>query len=127
MDKKKLEDKLSEIAEWCYPCLSDATATEYIIPTDGSKVYKQKFTPKSDLGPRIIRFKDSITLHPCAWCGKILNHKQNITKQTIPRRGDSPAVIKWHQSCYNCSRVWDNETQQLKPLSKSLETRRKKK
>jgi len=126
MDKKKLEQRLDQIAEWTYPCLSDATSTEYIIPTDGSKVYKQKFTPKPDLGPRIIKFKDSITLRPCEWCGKILNHKKNITKQTIPRRGDSPAVIKWHQSCYNCHRVWDPRLGQLQPISKSLIAKRNK-
>jgi len=127
MDKKKLEDKLSAIAEWTYPCLSDATSTEYIIPTDGSKVYKQKFTPKPDLGPRIIRFKPGITLRPCEWCGKILNQKQNITKQTIPaRRGINPEMVKWHHSCYNCHRVWDPHLGQLQPVSKSLIAKRNK-
>ena len=124
MDKKKLEDKLTEIAEWTYPCLSDATAIERISPASGAKDYKQTFTPKPDLGPRIIRFKDS--LRPCEWCGKILEHKKNITKQTIPRRGDSPAIIKWHISCYNCHRVWDPNKKELQPVSKSLIAKRKK-
>ena len=53
----------------------------------------------------------------------IVNQKQNITRITDAKT----KCRQWHQSCYNCSRVWDNETQQLKPLSKSLETRRKKK
>jgi hypothetical protein len=125
MDKKLLEDKLSEIAEWTYPCLSDATAIERIVPASGAKEYRQTFTPKPDLGPRIIRFKDS--LRPCEWCGKILEHKKNITKQTIPRRGDSPAVIKWHQSCYNCHRVWDPSQGKLQPVSKSIIAKRNKK
>jgi len=87
MDKKKLEDKLTEIAEWTYPCLSEATSIERVIPPNGAKEFRQTFTPKPDLGPRIIKFKDSICLRPCEWCGKILNHKKNITKQTIPQRG----------------------------------------
>jgi len=127
MDKKLLEDKLSEIAEWTYPCLSDATAIERITPASGAKDYKQTFTPKPDLGPRIIRFKDSISLRPCEWCGKILEHKKNITKQTIPRRGDSPEIIKWHMSCYNCHRVWDPTLGKLQPVSKSIASRQKKK
>jgi hypothetical protein len=128
MDKKKLEQRLDQIAEWTYPSVSNETANEWIIPLDGSKVYKQKFTPKQDLGPRIIRFKPGITLRPCEWCGKIVNQRQNITKQTIPaKRGISPEIVKWQQSCYNCHRVWNPDTKQLNPLSKSLETRRKKK
>ena len=127
MDKKKLEDKLSEIAEWTYPCLSDATAIERILPASGAKEYRQTFTPKPDLGPRIIKFKDSICLRPCEWCGKILNHKKNITKQTIPRRGDSPAIIKWHLSCYNCHRVWDPAQGKLQAVSKSIIAKRNKK
>jgi hypothetical protein len=124
MDKKLLEDKLSEIAEWTYPCLSDATAIERVIPENGSKDYKQTFNLKPDLGPRIIRFKDS--LRPCEWCGKILEHKKNITKHTIPRRGDSPAIVKWHISCYNCHRVYDPVKKELQPVSKSIIAKRKK-
>ena len=124
MDKKLLEDKLSQIAEWTYPCLSDATAIERIMPASGAKNYRQTFTPKPDLGPRIIRFKDS--LRPCEWCGKILEHKKNITKQTIPRRGDSPEIVKWHISCYNCHRVWDPNKKELQPVSKSLIAKRNK-
>ena len=125
MDKKKLEDKLSEIAEWTYPCLSDATAIERVIPKSGAKEYTQTFNLKPDLGPRIIRFKDS--LRPCEWCGKILEHKKNITKHTIPRRGDSPAIVKWHISCYNCHRVYDPVKKELQPVSKSIIAKRKKK
>ena len=124
MDKKKLEDKLSEIAEWTYPCLSDATAIERVIPKSGAKEYTQTFNLKPDLGPRIIRFKDS--LRPCEWCGKILEHKKNITKHTIPRRGDSPAIVKWHISCYNCHRVYDPVKKELQPVSKSIIANRKK-
>ena len=124
MDKKKLEDKLSEIAEWTYPCLSDATAIERVIPKSGAKEYTQTFNLKPDLGPRIIRFKDS--LRPCEWCGKILEHKKNITKHTIPRRGDSPAIVKWHISCYNCHRVYDPVKKELQPVSKSIIAKRKK-
>ena len=123
MDKKLLEDKLSEIAEWTYPCLSDATAIERITPASGAKDYKQTFTPKPDLGPRIIKFKDSITLRPCGWCGKILNQRQNITRQTIQRKG-LPDIIQWNQSCQTCHRVWDPETNQLKPLSKPNKIRK---
>ena len=124
MDKKKLEDKLSEIAERTYPCLSDATAIERVIPKSGAKEYTQTFNLKPDLGPRIIRFKDS--LRPCEWCGKILEHKKNITKHTIPRRGDSPAIVKWHISCYNCHRVYDPVKKELQPVSKSIIAKRKK-
>ena len=124
MDKKKLEDKLTEIAEWTYPCLSDATAIERIMPASGAKDYRQTFTPKPDLGPRIIRFKDS--LRPCEWCGKILEHKKNITKMTIPRRGDSPEIVKWHISCYNCHRVYDTAKGELQPVSKSIIAKRNK-
>ena len=124
MDKKKLEDKLSEIAEWTYPCLSDATAIERIIPTSGIKEFKQTFTPKPDLGPRIIRFKDC--LRPCEWCGKILEHKKNITKKLIPKDEFKPAHVKWLISCYNCHRIWDPSLGKLQPVSKSLIAKRNK-
>ena len=125
MDKDKLVEKLNQIADWTYPSVSNETAIERIIPANGAKDFKQTFTPKEDLGPRIIRLKNC--LRPCEWCGKILEHKKNITKQTIPRRGDSPAIIKWHHSCYNCHRVWDPNKKELQPVSKSLESRNKKK
>ena len=124
MDKKLLEDKLSEIAEWTYPSVSHDRAIERVIPTSGAKNYKQIFTPVPDLGPRIIKFRDDKCLRPCKWCGKILNHRENITKQTIPRRGDMPAIIKWHISCYNCHRVWDPVKKELQPVSKSIIAKR---
>ena len=122
MDSKKLEQKLNEIAEWVYPSVSLDTATERVIPTTGNKNYKHTFTPKPDLGPRIIRFKNC--LRPCAWCGKILDQKQNITKQTVPRRGDSPEIVKWQMSCYNCHRVWDPVKGELQAVSKTIERKR---
>ena len=125
MDSKKLEQKLSEIADWVYPSVSLETAIERIIPTSGNKDYKQNFTPKPDMGPRIIKIKDEICLRPCGWCGKILDQRQNITKQIIPRRGNDPEIIKWHFSCYNCHRVWDPTKGELQPVSKSLESRKK--
>jgi hypothetical protein len=127
MDKNKLEQRLDQIAEWVYPSVSQDNATERVIPTTGNREYKQTFTPKPDLGPRIVKFKDDVTLRPCEWCGKIVNQRQNISKQIIPaRRGINPEMVKWHMSCYNCHRVWDSEKKELKPLSKSLESRRKK-
>jgi hypothetical protein len=125
MDKKKLEDKLSEIAEWTYPSVSHDRAIERVIPENGSKDYKQTFTPVPDLGPRIIRFKDS--LRPCEWCGKILEHKKNITKKLIPKDEFKPAHVKWHISCYNCHRVWDPTLGKLQPVSKSIIAKRNKK
>ena len=122
MDSKKLEQKLSEVAEWVYPSVSLANAHERVIPTTGKKKYKHNFTPKPDLGPRVLRFKNC--LRPCAWCGKILEHKKNITKQIIPKRGDSPEIIKWNYSCYNCHRVWDPDKGELQPVSKSIERKR---
>jgi hypothetical protein len=127
MDKRKLEDKLSEIAEWAYPSVSLETAIERMVPTTGNKNYKQTFTPKPDLGPRIIKFRDDKCLRPCSWCGKILNQRQNITKVQIPKDGRLPAFFKWHHTCYNCHRVWDPVKKELQPVSKSLESRNKKK
>ena len=124
MDKDKLEAILSKYYEWVYPNVSQDSSLEKLIPTKpGSKEYKQTYTPNPQLGPRIIRLRNDTNLSACNWCGKIVNQKQNITRITDAKT----KCRQWHQSCYNCSRVWDNETQQLKPLSKSLETRRKKK
>ena len=122
MDSKKLEQKLNEIAEWVYPSVSQDNATERVISPTSKKNYKHSFTPKPDLGPRIIRFKNC--LRPCAWCGKILDQKQNITKQTIPKRGDAPEIVKWHMSCYNCHRVWDPVKGELQAVSKTIERKR---
>ena len=122
MDSKKLEQKLSEIAEWVYPSVSQDNATERVIPTTGNKNYKHTFTPKPDLGPRVIRFKNC--LRPCEWCGKILDQKQNITKQTVPRRGDAPEIVKWQMSCYNCHRIWDPVKGELQAVSKTIERKR---
>ena len=122
MDPKKLEQKLSEVAEWVYPSVSLDTAIERVIPTSGARDYRQTFTPKPDLGPRVIRFKDC--LRPCEWCGKILNQKKNITKIEIPKRGDAPKIVKWQQSCYNCHRIWDPTLGQLQPVSKTIERKR---
>lgn len=122
MDPKKLEQKLDKIAEWVYPSVSLDNPHERVIPTTGNKSYKQIFTPKPDMGPRIIRFKNC--LRPCEWCGKILDQKQNITKVEIPKRGDQPKVVKWHHSCYNCHRVWDPEKGELQAVSKTTQRKR---
>ena len=122
MDSKKLEQKLSQVAEWVYPSVSNDTAIERVIPTSGARDFKHTFTPKPDLGPRIIRFKNC--LRPCAWCGKILDQKQNITKVEIPKRGDAPKIIKWHMSCYNCHRIWDPEKGELQAVSKTIQRKR---
>jgi len=122
--QKKLEEKLSQVAEWCYPCVSLDNATERVIPTTGNKKYKHNFTPRPDMGPRIIKI---LPMGPCAWCGKEIEQRQNITKQVIPKRGDAPEIIKWNYTCYNCHRVWDPITKQLQPPSKSLQYRNKKK
>jgi hypothetical protein len=122
--QKNLEEKLSQVAEWVYPSVSLDNATERIIPNSGKKKYKKTFTPRPDMGPRIIKI---LPIKPCAWCGKDIEQRQNITKQVIPKRGDSPEIIKWNYSCYNCHRVWDPVTKQLQPHSKSLQYRNKKK
>ena len=124
MDPKKLEQKLSEIAEWAFPSVSLDTSIERIMPASGARDYKQTFTPKPDLGPRIIRFKDNITLRPCEWCGKILNQKRNITKIEVPKRGDAPEIVKWQMSCYNCHRIWDPVKGELQAVSKTIERKR---
>jgi hypothetical protein len=122
VDSKKLEQKLNEIAEWVYPSVSQDNSTERVISPTSKKNYKHSFTPKPDLGPRIISFKNC--LRPCEWCGKILDQKQNITKQTIPKRGDAPEIVKWHMSCYNCHRIWDPVKGQLQAVSKTIERKR---
>ena len=124
MDKKKLEDKLSEIAEWTYPSVSHDRAHERVIPTSGAKNYKQTFTPVPDLGPRIIKFRDDKCLRPCKWCGKILNHRENITKKLIPKDEFKPAHVKWLISCYNYHRIWDPVKKELQPVSKSIIAKR---
>jgi len=122
--QKNLEEKLSQVAEWVYPSVSLDNATERVIPAAGKKKYKHNFTPRPDMGPRIIKI---LPIGPCEWCGKDVEQRQNITKQVIPKRGDSPEIIKWNYTCYNCHRVWDPVTKQLQPHSKSLEYRNKKK
>lgn len=124
MDKKQLEALLSEIAEWTYPSVSLDNAQERVIPTTGKKEYKHVYTPKPDLGPRIVKLHKKT---PCEWCHKDIEQRQNITKQVIPRRGTSPEIIRWHYSCYNCHRVWDPVRKELQAVSQSLTNRRKKK
>lgn len=123
MDSKKLEQKLSEIAEWVYPSVSQDNATERVIPSSGAKEYKQTYIPKPDMGPRIVKFREDKCLRPCTWCGKICNQQQSITKQTIEKKG-SPNIIQWHYSCQTCRRVWDPNTGELKPLSKPNKVRK---
>ena len=127
MDQKKLEQKLNEIAVWVYPSVSNDTSIERIVPTSGGKEFKHTFTPKPDLGPRIIKIRDDKCLRPCEWCGKILDQKQNITKKLIPKDELKPAHLKWQYSCYNCHRLWDDSIKELKPVSKTIERKRLKK
>jgi hypothetical protein len=125
MDKKQLEKKLSEIAEWVYPSVSLDNSYERVVPWDG-KPYKHQYTLKPDMGPRIVKFRDDKCLRPCTWCGKICNQRQSITRQTQEKK-NQPDVIQWHHSCQTCQRVWDPNTGELKPLSKSLKSRHKRK
>jgi hypothetical protein len=126
MDKKQLEEKLSEVAEWVYPSVSQDNAYERIIPW-GGREYKHEYTPKPDMGPRVIRLRADRCLNPCEWCGLILNQQQNITKQITPRRGASPEIIKWHYSCQTCKKSWDPESKKLQPLSKMQMARKRNK
>lgn len=123
MKQKNLEEKLSQVAEWVYPSVSLDNATERVISPTGKKKYKHNFIPRPDMGPRIIKI---LPIKPCAWCGKDIEQRQNITKQTIPKRGDSPEIIKWNYSCYNCHRIWDPVKGELQAVSKSIEYKNKK-
>ena len=108
MDKDKLEAKLTEVAEWCYPSISEATTIERITPTTGRKDYVQTFTPNPQLGPRIVKFKDTISLKPCAWCNKIVN--QTTTHRRLIEKGE---FTTWHHECTTCQRIYNSKTGEL--------------
>lgn len=124
MDSKKLEEKLSEVAEWAYPSLSLDNTIERLVPTTGNKEYKQKFIPKPDLGPRIISFKKDIGLKPCDWCLKIVN------QQTYHYRTEDPKTknIVWYHECKTCQRTYNPKTGELiyKCSKKAKETKAQK-
>lgn len=109
MDKKKLETKLTEIAEWAYPSLSLDNTIERLVPTTGRKEYKQVFTPKPDLGPRIIAFKKNIGLNPCAWCNKMVK-QQTYHYKTFDIKNKTST---WHHECLTCQRVYNPQTGEL--------------
>lgn len=108
MDKKQLEALLSEIAEWTYPSVSIDNAQERVIPTTGKKEYVAKFTPKPDMGPRIVSFNKNIGIKPCAWCGKIVNQKCSYKKIIVK---DKPPI--WQCECHTCLRYYDPKTGEL--------------
>jgi hypothetical protein len=119
MDQKKFEEKLNQIAVWTYPSVSKETSLEKIISPRDEKKRTQCFTPKPDMGPRIIEVFNNKS---CNWCGKQVEQKQNITKTFDTKTGEK----KWQYNCYNCHRIWDPELGNLKPVSKSLASRQKK-
>lgn len=107
MDKKILEEKLSAVAEWAYPSLSIDNTIERLVPTTGRKEYKQVFTPKEDLGPRIIKFKKELGVKPCAWCQKEVN------QQTYHYKTFEKNQPQWHHECLSCQRVFNPKTGEL--------------
>jgi hypothetical protein len=108
VDSKKLEQKLSEVAEWVYPSVSQDNATERVIPSGGAKEYKAVYIPKPDMGPRIIKYKDTACITPCAWCGKIVN--QICSYKKVQVRNQPPT---WHSECHTCMRIYDPKTGEL--------------
>lgn len=108
MDSKKLEDKLTEVAEWVYPSLSLDNAIERITPSTGAREYKQAFIPNPQLGPRIVKYKDSACLNPCAWCGRVVNQVCSYRKIIVK---DKP--VGWHCECHTCRKIYDPKTGQL--------------
>lgn len=123
MDKDKLESKLSEVAEWAYPSLSIDNTYERLVPTTGNKEYIQKFTPKPDLGPRIISFKPDVCLKPCEWCGKIVN-QETYHRKTTDGKGNRTG---WHHECTTCQRIYNPKTGELthKNSKKAKEAQKK--
>lgn len=105
MDKKQLEQKLSEVAEWVYPSVSQDNAYERVIPW-GGKEYKQQYTPKPDMGPRVIRIKPTANLKPCEWCGRIVDQKISVSKKTTKERPQP----HWHWNCDTCQKGYDPTT-----------------
>lgn len=103
MDKDELESKLSAIAEWAYPSLSLDNTLERLVPTTGNKEYIQKFTPKPDLGPRIISFHKDIGVKPCAWCRKITK-QQTYHYKTFDTKTNQPS---WHHECKTCQKNYN--------------------
>lgn len=102
MDPKKLEQKLSQVAEWCYPSVSDGGTFERVQAYAGE--YKTDYTLKPDLGPRIIRILPC--LKPCEWCGKIVDHKASITKRISKERPQ----LHWYWNCDTCQKGYDPTT-----------------
>lgn len=109
MDPKKLEQKLSEVADWVYPSVSLDNATERVIPSNGNKEYKAVFTPKPDMGPRIVSFKKDICLKPCDWCNKIVN-QQTYHRRVTNAKG---ALVGWHHECTTCQKIYNPKTGEL--------------
>jgi len=108
VDSKKLEQKLSEVAEWVYPSLSQDNTIERIKPSNGKEEFTQAYTPNPQLGPRILKYKDSACVTPCAWCGKVVH--QICSYKKIQVRNQPPT---WHCECHTCMRIYDPKTGEL--------------
>ena len=106
MDDNEFKNKLSKIAKWYIPIVSEGR---------GCKGHLRKPMPDSEtnetFGPVIEELIPQ--LKPCEWCGVVCNQKQNHTMRFMSIDGKRPKR-RWDHSCQNCRRHWDSKTGKLK-------------
>lgn len=117
MDEQDLINKLTEVAEWTYPYISKETASiERVKPYKSDEFKTLEANPQ--LGPRIIKFKETTGLKPCEWCGKIVNQKCSYRKTFNPKP-------KWAYNCDTCRKTYNPKSGELKGINtKSKENRK---
>lgn len=105
MDDKEFKDKLSKIAKWYIPIVSDG----------GYKGSLRKPMPESEknltLGPVIEELLPQY--NPCEWCGNVTIQRQSHTLRFTSIDGKRPKR-RWEHTCQTCRRHWDPNTGKLK-------------
>lgn len=110
MDDKLFKDKLSKIAKWYIPIVSERTRGQMPSKANSRKPMPGS-TPNETLGPVVEELLP--TLRPCEWCNTIVDQRQNHTLRFTSIDGKR-AKRRWEHTCQNCRRHWDEKTGRLK-------------
>ena len=95
MDEKDYLFKLSQIAKWYTPIISE-TSGKFRRPYGGQ--HPSQVNPT--LGPIIDQL--IVEPRPCEWCGRQINQRVSWTKPLISSRMRT-RISKWIGKCNNCN------------------------
>lgn len=109
MDKKEFIDRLTEVAEWVYPMISENGHALERLKVN-TKTNNIKFTEQAQCGPRIIKFKTSTKCNLCK--------KADQTPHVAYKKS---GVYKcWLAYCYSCKMHIDTSTGEMAKSAMSL-------